>query len=129
MAPRFVGALVAAGTDYATYRLAIKVLGPGAGETAVCPWPPRQVRGKAADQTDIPFFIFSVQRLRIAPSAIDLARDPARHSRLDLLPIARARVPRPVCLRCCQSSRYQQGVEREVVEGGREAHGSINGSQ
>lgn len=35
MAPRVLGALVAALTDFGTYQLACKLLGPGAGPTAV----------------------------------------------------------------------------------------------
>ena len=35
IAPRLIGVLVAAMTDYGTYRLASKLLGPGAGPTAV----------------------------------------------------------------------------------------------
>lgn len=88
MAPRIVGALVAASTDYATYRLAIKVLGHGAGETAVSTLV--AVSPTVTDYTDVPIFVVSVQRLRLAPSTIDFARDLARHSRSHLLPAAEA---------------------------------------
>lgn len=95
-APRLIGALVAASTDYATYRLGMKVLGPGAGAAAVRSYLTSLLsRSISCDALtgDAAVLIshIALQRPYPSPGLIDLARNTAHHLSPALLPASGSR--------------------------------------